>query len=142
MVDKKTLEVKVDNNDIKVYEDLTRITIINVGEQKKTVIASGNENDEAWGIAWLSPEKLLTFFLKRTHGEPWTNESRFERILQQIKFGEPIYTPVMYSRSGGIDGATIEDGRHRTKALHELGAKKIPVMVPHCQIDLFQKEFG
>lgn len=141
---KRVLTVQINNGHAYVSEDTTHVVELTVEDQDKKTVGDTNVigADEKWGIAWLSTEKMLRHFEVDAGGPMWVKLARLDSVYQAFSQGKTLDAPVMYSGDATSYGISIMDGRHRTKALHNLGARKIPVMVPESQVELFQVELG
>lgn len=139
------MQVKIKSGVANLCEDLTHIATIYVDGSARTVDSMGN-NAEGWGVVLISPKKMLDFFnkdkIKSESDDWWVKPDRLERVHEKLLRGDNVYMPVMYSSSIDDGYMKIIDGRHRTKALYDLGAHKIPVMVPKCQIHFFEEKLG
>ncbi len=99
--------------------------------------------EEKWCAIELDSNKLLSWLTATRDNFAWTpTNSRIQAQIAFIQSGKSIDAPVMYSELDTTDSISILDGRHRTVALHQLGAHKIPVMVPKSQTTLFLGYLG
>ena len=102
---------------------------------------SGSE--EKWCAICLDSKRLFSWLTATRDNFTWTpTYLRVQAQITRIKSGKTIDTPVMYRQLDTTDSISILDGRHRTAALHQLCAVKIPVMVPESQTKLFLRHFG
>jgi len=102
---------------------------------------SGRE--EKWCPIELDSNKLLSWLTTTRDNFTWRPKaSRVQFQVTSIQSGNPIDAPVMCSDFDTTDSIRFVDGRHRTVALHGLGAARVPVMVPESQISLFLDYLG
>lgn len=141
---KRVLTVQISNGYAYVSEDTTHVAELTVEDKDRKIVGDVNVigADEKWGVAWLSTEKMLRHFEVDAGGPMWVTLARLNSVYQAFSQGKTLDAPVMFSSDGASYGILIMDGRHRTKALHNLGARKIPVMVPESQVELFKVELG
>ncbi|MEA5125349.1 ParB N-terminal domain-containing protein [Xanthomonas floridensis] len=102
---------------------------------------SGRE--EKWCAIELDSNKLLGWLTTTRDNFTWKPKpSSLQFHVTSIQSGTTIDAPVMCSDLDTDGSIRFVDGRHRTVALQQLGATKIPVMVPKSQIKLFLDYLG